>query len=320
MDSFTPSRRKFFGLGAAGVGLLPALGRAEVPAPPPAVAPPENIQGRADDADRLTVKVMIGDAGPYRFIVDTGADRTVIATELAASLGLVAGDQVLVQGIARAVPAGTVTLKGLKLGRIAVDRLETPILPREWLDADGYLGIDAIDGRRVTFDFQNSALTIERSVIFPDNPRPDEALVRVNGKGGRLTDVDARVDGVRAFAFVDSGAEISIGNTRLFEELHKANNASFISNVRIPLYGVTGGSADGRLMVVDKIKIGALNFTNALLVICDLQVFDAWNLSDRPALFIGMNLLKKTSMFTIDYGRKELLFRLAQQVRIASRA
>lgn len=303
-------------MGAAGVGLLPPLARAEVPATPP-VAPPENIQGRADDANRLTVKVMIGDAGPYRFVVDTGADRTVIATEVAASLGLIAGTQVMVQGIARAVPAGTVALRDLRLGRIVIDKLATPVLPRAWLGADGYLGIDAIDGRRVTFDFHNNALTIERSAVFFDNPRPDEALVRVNGKGGRLTDVDARVDGVRAYAFVDSGAEISIGNTRLFEELREANNASYISDVRIPLYGVTGGEAAGRLMVVDKVKIGALNFTNALLVICDLAVFESWHLSDRPALFIGMNLLKKTSLFTIDYGRKELLFRLAQQVRIA---
>ena len=265
----------------------------------------------------MTVAATIGGKGPYRFIVDTGADRTVIAAELAAELGLIPGEEVVVQGIARALPAQTVTLRDLQIGRIAVDRLRAPILPRQWLDADGYLGIDAIDGRRVTFDFRRHTLTVTGSSAFIERPDINQAIVRVNGSSGRLTDVDAHVDGVKSFAFVDSGAEISIGNTKLFDELAK-KGAAYFNEVRIPLYGVTGGEAEGRILFVDKIKIGALNFTNPLLVISDLAVFDAWGLSDRPALFIGMNLLKKTSEFTIDYGRKELLFRLADTM-VASR-
>ena len=124
-------------------------------------------------------------------------------------------------------------------------------------------------------------------------------------------DPDCRVDGARAVAFIDSGAEISIANTHLFAQLAK-QGASYLSDVPIALFGVTGGSAEGRLMSVAKIRLGSLTFTNVLLVICDLEVFGAWSLSDRPALFIGMNLLQKMSMVTIDYGRKELLFKLAQ--------
>ncbi len=316
MASSLSSRRTLLRTGAAGLALWPGLVRAD--APPP-LAQPENIQGRGDDADRLTIKVMIGERGPYRFVVDTGADRTVLADDIAASLGLVASDDVVVQGIARSVPARAVVLRDLRLGRIAIDKLDTPVLPRAWLGTDGYLGIDAIDGRRVSFDFQHNALTVGPSGPVVAWPELNEASVRVDGSHGRLTDVAARVDGVPAFAFIDSGAGISIGNSHLFAELQRRNDATYLSDVRIPLYGVTGGEAEGRLMTVDKIKIGALNFTNALLVICDLAVFDVWGLAERPALFIGMNLLKKTSMFVIDYGRKELLFRLAQ-LRLASRA
>jgi predicted aspartyl protease len=309
------SRRHLLCTVGAGVALWPTLAGAQSPLP----APPEgeNIQGHADLSNRLTVEASIDGKGPYRFIVDTGADRTIIASDVAASLGLIAGEDVMVQGIARALPAATVRLRNLRLGRITLDSLPTPVLPREWLAADGYLGIDAIDGRRVTFDFQNRALTVTRSSYYSDRAGHDEALVRVAGNGGRLTDLNCRVDGARAFAFVDSGAQISIANTRLFAAL-AANGASYLSDVRIPLYGVTGGNAQGRLMSVSKIALGGLTFTNVLLVICDLAVFDAWGLADRPALFIGMNLLQMMSVFIIDYGRKELLFKLAQ-VQVASR-
>ncbi|MEI9853098.1 MAG: aspartyl protease family protein [Sphingomonas sp.] len=41
--------------------------------------------------DRLTVAVAVGSSGPYNFIIDTGAERTVVSRELAGQLGLAAG-------------------------------------------------------------------------------------------------------------------------------------------------------------------------------------------------------------------------------------
>jgi hypothetical protein len=87
----------------------------------------------------------------------------------------------------------------------------------------------------------------------------------------------------------------------------------------VQLLGVTGGAAQGRMTFVDRIKLGSVSFVNSVLVISDLQVFDVWDLADKPALFLGMNFLRQTSAVTIDYGRKELRFKLAE-LRVASRA
>jgi len=38
-----------------------------------------------------------------------------------------------------------------------------------------------------------------------------------------------------------------------------------------------------------------------------------WGLADQPALFIGMNFLGQTSAFSIDFSRKELQFKLADE-------
>ena len=40
----------------------------------------------------MTVPVRLSGVGPFRFLVDTGADRTAVSRELAGRLGLVQGD------------------------------------------------------------------------------------------------------------------------------------------------------------------------------------------------------------------------------------
>ena len=58
-----------------------------------------DVQGGADLQNRLTLETMIDGKGPFHFVVDTGADRSVISTELAATLGLLNDQSVIVQGI-----------------------------------------------------------------------------------------------------------------------------------------------------------------------------------------------------------------------------
>jgi predicted aspartyl protease len=323
------SRRSLFGTGAAALALAPGLARAAAAttgtrlAPPPAVAVPgfaDSIQGIADPQNRLTVETYVNGKGPYHFVVDTGADRSVLAEDLAEPLGLRPADDVIVQGIARALPARAVHLDNLKIGRVEVDSLVMPLLPRVWLGADGYLGLDVIDKQSVTFDFVKQRMIVEpsgeqRSSLYFD----DVAQVRVGGTKGRLTAINCTVNDVRCFVFVDSGAEYSIGNSALFEEMRK-NGATFINEKPVPLVGVTGGTAYGSVTALQQVRMGAVTFSKGALVVSDLPVFDIWGLGDKPAMFLGMNLLKTVSTFAIDYGRKELRFRLARaDVQIASR-
>jgi predicted aspartyl protease len=306
------------GPGAAALALAPSLARAATPPAPPART--ENIQGARDAQNRLTVDAYLNGKGPFRFIVDTGADRSVIADDVVATLGLRYTDDVIVQGIARALPAQAVQLDNLHIGRVSIDSLPMPVLPRAWLGADGYLGLDVIDRQQVTFDFVNHRLSIdppqqELKIINAS----DGALVRTNGSNGRLTAVNCSVDGQKSYAFIDSGAEISIGNSKLFEVLQRENGAKYMNDEIVQLLGVTGGAAAGRMTFVERIKLGAVSFMNSALVISDLQVFDIWGLADKPAMFLGMNFLRQTSSVTIDYGRKEYRFRLAQYM-VASRA
>ena len=315
MTSSSLSRRRLLGSGAAAMTLAPLAARADV-------APaPERIQGIADEVDRLTVAATIDGKGPFQFLVDTGADHTVIADNVAQSLGLVRGDDVIVQGITSAMPAQSVHLRNLTGGPIQIESLMAPVLPRANLDIDGYLGLDVIGKRKVVFDFQHHALSIQRaeSNLLPTHVHSDEALIPASGSHGRLTAVDCRVDGVRVYAFIDSGADCSIGNSKLFEALQAHDGRDYVGKDVVWLTGVTGATAPGRLTAIQKLRLGRLNFTDSALIISDLPIFGVWGLSDRPAVFIGMNFLKQTSQVTIDYGRKELRFRVADLL-VASRS
>lgn len=319
------SRRRLIGQAVAGMALAPGMARAatgthlepNLPPPPPAV---ENIQGAPDAQNRLTVEAMLNDRGPFSFVVDTGADRSVLSDDLVKTLGLPPDEDMIVEGIARSMPAASARVARLQIGRTVMTDLVLPSLPRSWLGSDGYLGLDVIDRQAVTFDFQNHRLSINPSDKITDwVPVADGAVVRVNGTNGKLTAVNCSVDGTKAYAFVDSGAEISIGNTALFNALAKQGGKYLNDNI-VQLLGVTGGAAQGRIMGIEAIKLGSIRFAHSALVISDLPIFELWGLQNKPALFLGMNFLRQVSSVTIDYGRKELRFRLAENTRLARNA
>jgi hypothetical protein len=54
--------------------------------------PPTRLTAVLDIYKRMTGAVKVAGSGPYPFVADTGANQSVISTELAAQLGLPAGD------------------------------------------------------------------------------------------------------------------------------------------------------------------------------------------------------------------------------------
>jgi predicted aspartyl protease len=307
------SRRQFLRYGAASLALTSIAARAQIAPPPRAAAEPSPIDTETDATKRLSVAVRIDGNGPYRFVVDTGADRTVLATDVAVDLGLLHGERVMMEGVIRAVATDTVTLRELSFGSVSCKRLVVPVLPRSMLEADGYLGLDTLDRHRVTLDFKNHTLQVTepRSKFSALWIRQNESRVRASGTGGHLRAVDCTVDGVAATAFIDTGAEVSAGNAALLAALRRREPARYAID-SVPLTDVTGGEIVGNVTTVSKIRLMDLEFTDCPLVIADFKIFDVWGLRQNPALLIGMNFLRQFSKISIDYGLKELRFDLTQ--------
>ena len=262
---------------------------------------------------QLLIDVRVNEKGPFRFVVDTGADRSVIAEDLAEALHLPMGKMVMVQGIIQAVQAKSVPVAVLQFGSVIRDNLQVPVLPRKMVQADGYLGLDAIGLHRVVFDFKHRTMKIiePRSIWFLDNRgSTNETRLAASGYSGHLRSVECFVDGVSTVAFIDSGAEVSVGNGPLQRELLKLNPG--YAGVRdIELIGVTGGTSIGRVVKVNTILLGNLEFSGCELAIADLDVFNIWDLADKPALLIGLNFLREFATVSVDYGRHEYRLNLS---------
>jgi predicted aspartyl protease len=308
--------------GASSLAFASIMAKAQMASPPlgwvesavPAVPDRDTvpIAAATDAASHLTVAVRIDGHGPYHFVVDTGADRTILAIEVADELGLFRGDRVMLDGVVSAVLTDTVAIRTLSSGSITCRHLVVPTLSRSLLQADGYLGLDFLDGHRVTFDFKNHLLQVSepRARLSASWARENEARIGASGSAGHLQALDCVVDGVPATAFIDSGAEVSAANAPLLAALAK-RNPSFGEIGTIRLIDITGGEILGKVAMVDKIRFSGLTFHDCPLVIADFLVFGVWGLRQRPALLIGMNLLRQFARVSIDYGLKELRFDLA---------
>lgn len=311
------SRRHFLSAAAA-AGLWPSVAPAQHLTANPVPNSQDSASGdtaslaaRTDAAAHLTVPVMINEKGPFNMVVDTGAERSVISDVLAAALGLPMERMVTVQGIIKAMTVVTTHADTLSFGPFTRQNVRMPILPQSTLAADGYLGLDVINGTRVTFDFKAHAVRILQPHGFlpPDNPDL-EARVSAHGKGGRLQIVDCLVDSVASIAFIDSGAQVSVGNGALFEAL-KSRRKVGLDAGSVILTGVTGGEMQGDLISVNRIRLKDLSFTNGTLAIADVPDFDVWDLRQRPALLIGMDYLRQFAEVTVDYRAKEIRFELS---------
>jgi len=275
-----------------------------------------------NDASRhLTIAVMIEDQGPFHFVVDTGAENSVISDRLAQVLNLSTGPSVTIVGIAKSITALTAKLSKLSFGPFVHTDLVVPILPQSALAADGYLGLDVISGRRVTFDFQNHSLKIEQPkshFLFTNGSRVEtiraepssETYLKASGHDAHLRIIDCVVEDVQASAFIDTGAEVSIGNPSLMAAL-LAKDHEYRETLPMVLTGVTGGELIGKVIRISRIRIQELVFSLGGLAIADVPDFAIWKLHDKPALLIGMDYLRQFASVSIDYRAKDIRFELS---------
>lgn len=263
----------------------------------------DEVALRKDRSDRMTVPVTVGGTGPFRFLVDTGADRTAISSAVAARLGLATNEQASLHSLTGISTVKTATVSGLKLSRRDLRIVDAPILEAANMGADGILGTDSLQSQRVVFDFENNSMT-----IIPSEeriPREDGTIV-VTGKlrNGRLIVTNAVADGNVITVVLDTGSEVSIGNEALRRRL---GNAGLLKSTgAIGLESVTGEILQGEYTFVKRLEVGDVNLANLAVVFADAHTFGKLGLDKRPALLLGMNALRAFKKVSIDFANRKL--------------
>jgi predicted aspartyl protease len=292
-----------------GFGALLALSLVTGIAPPATgpIAPTEDgsdvVAMRADDANRMTVPVAIGNHGTYRFMVDTGAQNTIISNELAARLSLLPTTTGRVIGTAGETRVGIVRLDGLMLGSRSFDNLVVPLFKQIDIGADGVVGLDSLQHQRVLLDFRRKLMTINDADSDHDNSG-FEIVVIARRRSGQLIMTDATIDGVRVDVVVDTGSDSTIGNYALAKALaHRGKGAESAT-----LHSVTGQTIVASMGTSRELVLGPLKLSNVSIAYVDAPPFAALHLSRRPAIFLGMNELRAFRRVAIDFSRHKVLF------------
>lgn len=282
---------------------------APVPLPPPAgeLAAPEPLYAaptRADRAGRIHASVTINGAGPYRFILDTGANTSALAPHVAEELKLQgAGDtQIQVHGVTGSALLQAVRVESLKAGEVQLPPMNLPVLPGPVLGgADGILGINGLQATRIEVDFERDRV----SIVPSTGRRPQQGVLVVPArlrKGGLLL-VKGKVGKVPVQVIVDTGAEHTLGNMALRTAL--LERARYDDEIDVTVLGATTDVSAGTHFRAPKITIGAADLVDLPVTFGELHVFEIWGLTETPALVIGMDLLGMLRQFVVDYKRRE---------------
>jgi predicted aspartyl protease len=263
----------------------------------------QDVQFRNDKSDRMTVPVRVAGAGPYQFLVDTGADRTAISRELVSKLQLPRGDGVELHSVSGVSKVTTARVTGLELTQPAEKSIDAAVLDGAYMGADGIVGVDVLRSQRVQFDFGTQTMSIVPSAMPDFRAEQGTIVVSARRKNGRLIVTDADVDGHELTVVLDTGAELCLGNDALRRQLL---GSSLIDPQRtVELQSVTGEKILGDYMVIPAIKIGGIGLTNLVVVFTDAETFKQLRLQNKPALLLGMNAIRAFKKVSIDFANRK---------------
>ena len=304
-QSFAHPDRRVFTLGlAAGALSVPMSARADSPAPQPAAEPvPDSVLAASVDLnDRMTVPVMVNGRGPFPFVIDTGANRSVVSDALAAQLGLPSTGFLQIRAAAGVARTDSVRVASLAVGSRRLSNFQAPVLQADNLGALGMLGIDAVADQRLVMDFGKKQMSLTQTVRREPDART--LVVQAKSRYGQLLLVDSEAEGVPLYVIIDTGSEVTVGNNAM---------RSFLARRRAKredLIDVAGETARVDLGQLPELRVGKVIVRNQQVAYADLYVFEHLGLHGKPSMLLGMNTLRQCAKVSIDFPEREVRFLL----------
>lgn len=265
----------------------------------------EDVNARKVET-RLTTEVRVNGRGPYHFIVDSGADTSVVGLRIANQLQLPLGSPTILNAMTARNIVDRVKVQEMTLGPHKIENREFPALSEADLGGHGMIGIDALASQRLMMDFEKRLIRVEdASVRYV--PMPGEIVVTAYRKRGQLILTKVKAAGLPLDAVIDTGTEISIGNLALRDELIKGNRDKFAT---ITITGVTGVTMDLHLARVGELKLGSITLRDVPIAFADLPPFEVFGLSKQPALLLGTDVLETFRRVSLDFRARKVRFQL----------
>lgn len=257
-----------------------------------------------DQIGRIWAPVYIDGEGPFRMVLDTGASNSAVTASVAQALGipLNEGEPIELRGVNGSALVPSIRVRDMLVGDLLIHAPLLPIVPDALGGAQGVLGTEGLLDKRIVIDFRHDQITIKRS------------RGRMRGFGfvtipmqitaNHLLTTTAHVGSMRVTAIIDTGAESSIANLALRQDLQRHRTRyKFAADTVV---GATDVLTSGEDAAFPPIYLGDVQIDGAHITTGDMQIFDLWKLTDKPAILIGMDALGTLDELVIDYRAREL--------------
>lgn len=259
-----------------------------------------------DHIGRVVIPVMVNGHGPFRFVVDTGANHSTISSTLVQTLGLKPAESasITLDGITGAAQVSFVTIDKLQAGDLTVSQANLPVVWSPVLaGADGIFGAAGLTEKSLLVDFQRNRVVISPRV--EGSVRSSSVRIHALRPTHGLITLETKVGKIPTIAVIDTGSERTLGNYALRDALKGGRAAGALAYVT-SVYGATKEVERGEIMRAPPISLGQLHITDVAIVYGGFHIFKVWDMLDKPAIIIGMDVLGTVASLGIDFGNQDV--------------
>lgn len=276
-------------------------------------APIATAPYRIFEAGWLTVDVTVNGRGPYPFVIDTGATRSIVFSSLAQAQTFPPAGGALqrVLGTESSGYYPAYTVDELAVGAARLEDLKTVIL-NDWRPGDGapmgVLGLDFLRRFLIVADAERRELS-----FYPPGARPPRvrsgwrtiSLSRENFglDAGDLFIVNAKLNGRRVDLLLDLGATAPVINRAAFVDITRrgfsVNNRRGTRKDVARITDAMATSVSGVPIVFGGLRAGGAVWRNEVFLIRDTGFFREIGRTDQPFGLFSVNLVSSGS-FALD--------------------
>lgn len=257
--------------------------------------------------DRMTLPVRMGERSDLDFMVDTGAERSAISSELANELALSETGIKTVISFAGTTQVPSVRAPSIGFGEDDWRSMEMLTFKRRAIGADGVLGIDSLQNKIVTFDFEDEEMRIRPSPNGKKRAGSREVAVDLVEREGRLVISNARISGLQVDIIIDTGSAVSVGNMALRDRLRREGKLSDLQEGVMLTF--TGQLVPAEVGVVRNVDVDGFTVSRMAVAFVRSQSFDYLGYVDEPVLYLGMEAMRAFRQLEIDFANKRALFK-----------
>lgn len=252
---------------------------------------------RYDNRSRPVIATQVNGNGPYYMVVDSGAESTVIAPQLAKILNVVGMDSdIVIHG----------ATGDTNTNIYPIERFSSPLFDEKQIGllelpnpsatpAAGIIGMDLFADKALVFDFKNREMRVEPSGEVKGNYMTIPAIK----DDSLLISVLVSLNGVEIPALVDTGAAATIANSGVLKALGwQEHDPHLVDDGEIR--GATKDTNAIKKANIETVKIGGMTMHN-------IPVRFVSSPTTEPAsLILGCDILESLIGFTLDFPRQEL--------------